>query len=200
MIKNYFKIALRNIKRNSTYSILNISGMAIGMASAILILLWVQDEWSYDRQFKNADNLYRVIENQNPSGGEVTPLGVAPGALTTALKEEYPEIIRTSKFNSWPEAFKKGDEVIDEILATVDKDFLEMFNIGFVQGAMENALNGPHDVVITEEMANKYFGVGDALGKTLTATGGSVFTVTGVIKSFPHNSHIQFDFLVPFSF
>ena len=198
MIKNYFKIAFRNIKRYSTYSILNISGMAIGMASAILILLWVQDEWSYDRQFKNADNLYRVIENQNPSGGEGTPLGVAPGALTTALKEEYPEIIRTSKFNSWPEAFKKGDEVIDEILATVDKDFLEMFNIGFVQGAIENALNGPHDVVITEEMANKYFGVGDALGKTLTATGGSVFTVTGVIKSFPQNSHIQFDFLVPF--
>ena len=103
MIKNYFKIALRNIKRYSTYSILNISGMAIGMASAILILLWVQDEWSYDRQFKNADNLYRVIENQNPSGGEVTPLAVAPGALTPALKEEYPEIIRTSRFNSSPD-------------------------------------------------------------------------------------------------
>jgi len=90
---------------------------------------------------------------------------VAPGALTTALKEEYPEIIRTSKFNSWPEAFKKGDEVIDEILATVDKDFLEMFNIGFCSGAIENALNGPHDVVITEEMANKYFGVEMRLGK-----------------------------------
>ena len=199
MIKNYFKIAFRNIKRNSTYSILNISGMAIGMASAILILLWVQDEWSYDRHFKNADNLYRVIENQNPSGGEVTPLGVAPGALTPALKEEYPEIIRASKFNSWPEAFKKGDEVIDEILATVDKDFLEMFNIRFVQGDIKNALNGPHDVVITEEMANKYFSAGDALGKTLTATGGSVFMVTGVVKSFPQNSHIQFDFLVPFN-
>ena len=198
MIRNYFTIALRNIKRYSTFSILNISGMAIGMACAILILLWVQDEWSYDRHFKNADNLYRVIENQNPSGGEVTPLGVAPVALTPALKEEYPEIIRASRFNSWPEALKKGDEIIDEMLATVDKDFLEMFNVGFVQGDIKNALNGPHDVVITEEMANKYFGNEDALGKTLTATGGSVFVVTGVVKSFPHNSHIQFDFLVPF--
>jgi putative ABC transport system permease protein len=198
MIRNYFKIALRNIRRNSTYSILNICGMAIAMTAAILIMLWVQDEWSYDRHFENADNLYRVIENQNPSGGEVTPLGVAPGALTPALKEEYPEIIRSSRFNSWPEAFKKGDEVIDEILATVDKDFLEMFNIRFVQGDLENALNGPHDVVITEEMANKYFGAGDALGKTLTSTGGSVFMVTGIVKSFPHNSHIKFDFLVPF--
>ena len=73
-----------------------------------------------------------------------------------------------------------------------------MFNIEFVHGDIESALNGPHDVVITEEMANKYFGVEDALGKTLTSTGGSVFTVTGVVKSFPHNSHIQFDFLVPF--
>ena len=71
MIKNYIKIALRNIKRYSTYSILNITGMAIGMASAILILLWVQDEWSYDRHFKDAGNLYRVIEKQYFSGGEV---------------------------------------------------------------------------------------------------------------------------------
>jgi len=199
MIRNYIKIALRNIKRHSTYSILNISGMAIGMACTILILLWVQDEWSYDRHFKNADNLYRVIENQNPSGGEVTPLGVAPVAVAPAMKEEYPEIIRSSRFSSWPEALKKGDEVIDEILATVDKDFLEMFEIEFVHGDIKSALNGPHDVVITEEMANKYFGDDDATGRTLTATGGSVFTVTGVVKNFPQNSQIQFDFLVPFN-
>ena len=172
--------------------------MAIAMASAILILLWVQDEWSYDRHFKNADDLYRVIENQNASGGEITPLGVAPGVLTSALKEEYPEIVRSTRFNSWPEAFKKGDEVIDEILATVDKDFLEMFDIGFIRGDLKSSLNGPHDVVITEEMANKYFGSEDPLGKPLNATGGSVFTVTGVVKSMPHNSLIQFDFLVPF--
>ena len=172
--------------------------MAIAMASAILILLWVQDEWSYDRHFKNADELYRVIENQNASGGEITPLGVAPGVLTSALKEEYPEIVRSTKFNSWPEAFKKGDEVIDEVLATVDKDFLEMFDIGFIHGDIKSSLNGPHDVVITEEMANKYFGSEDPLGKPLNATGGSVFTVTGVVKSMPHNSLIQFDFLVPF--
>jgi putative ABC transport system permease protein len=92
MIKNYLKIALRNIRRYSTYSILNISGLAIGMASSILILLWVQDEWSYDRHIRNADNIYRVIENQNPSGGESSLFAVSPGELTIALKEEYPEI------------------------------------------------------------------------------------------------------------
>jgi putative ABC transport system permease protein len=198
MIKNYFITALRNIKRHSIYSILNISGMAIGIACAILILLWVQDEWSYDRHFKNAKDLYRVIENQNPSGGEITPLPVAPVALSPVLKEEYPEIIRSSRYNSWPEALKKEGDNIDEILAAVDKDFLEMFDIRFIHGNIESALNGPHDAVITEEMANKFFGGEDPLGKTLTSTGGSVFTVTGVVKGMPHNSHLQFDFLVPF--
>ncbi len=82
MIKNYLKIALRNIKRYTAHSILNISGMAIGLASAILILLWVQDELSYDRHFKNADNIYRLIEKQITPGGEVSLFSIAPSALT----------------------------------------------------------------------------------------------------------------------
>jgi hypothetical protein len=198
MIKNYIKIALRNIKRNSTYSILNISGMAIAMASAILILLWVQDEWSYDRHIKNADNIYRVIENQNPSGGESSLFAVSPGELTIALKEEYQEIIRSSRYEPHNELrLKKGDEFVHETaVATVDKDFLKMFNIQFVQGDINSALNDPHSVVLTEEMAHKYFGNKDALGKTLTESLGYQVTVTGVIKK-PHNSHLRFDFLVP---
>jgi ABC-type antimicrobial peptide transport system permease subunit len=196
MIKNYFKIALRNIKRYSTYSILNISGMAIGMASAILILLWVQDEWSYDRHFKNADDLYRVIENQNLSGGGSSMIVPTPGALALALKEEYPEIIRSSRYTPNPLTLKKGDEFIEETVASVDKDFLKMFNVKFVHGDINTALNDPHNIVITEETEKKYFGDEEALGKTL-ASRGYMVTVTGVVKSMPHNSHIQFNFLVP---
>ena len=170
MIRNYFKIALRNIKRHSTYSILNISGMAIGMACSILILLWVQDEWSYDRHIRNADNIYRVIENQNPSGGESSLFAVSPGELTIALKEEYPEIIRSSRYEPHTELrLKKGNEfMLEKAVATIDKDFLKMFNIEFVQGDINSALNEPHNVILTEEMAHKYFGNEDALGKTLT--------------------------------
>jgi putative ABC transport system permease protein len=196
MIKNYFKIALRNIKRDSTYSILNISGMAIGMACAILILLWVQYEWSYDRHFENADELYRIIENQNLSGGGSSMIVAIPGALAAALKEEYPEIIRSVRFCPNPLTLKKRDEFIEETVTSVDKDFPKMFNIKFVRGNINTALNDPHNIVITEETAKKYFGTDEALGKTM-ASRGYVVTVTGVVKSMPHNSSIRFDFLVP---
>jgi ABC-type antimicrobial peptide transport system permease subunit len=196
MIRNYLKIALRNIKRHATYSILNIIGLAIGMASTILILLWVQDEWSYDRYFKNADDLYRVIENQNLSGGGSSMIVPTPGALAAALKEEYPEIIRSSRCCPNPLTLKKGDEFIEETVESVDKDFLKMFDIEFVRGDINTALNDPHNIVITEETAKKYFGNEDVIGKTL-ASRGYVVTVTGVVKSMPHNSHIRFNFLVP---
>jgi len=104
-------MALRNIKRYPTHSILNICGMAIGMACAILIILWVYDEWSYDRHFKNAAYLYRVIEKDETAGGSM--MVPTPGALAQALKDEYPEIIRASRFiPGVPLTLKKDDEYI----------------------------------------------------------------------------------------
>jgi putative ABC transport system permease protein len=199
MIKHYFKIALRNIKRYSTYSILNISGMAIGMACSILILLWVQDEWSFDRHFKNADNLYRVLEKTISIDGHLFQEAKPPTALASALKEQYPEIVRSSKYLTLPISLKKDDEYILEEVAFVDEDFLKMFAIEFKRGDINSAFNGPMSIVLTEEMAHKYFGNDDPIGKTLKASG-FTSTVTGVVKSLPHNSHLQFDFLVPFEF
>jgi putative ABC transport system permease protein len=171
MIRNYFKIALRNIKRHSAYSILNISGMAIGMACSILILLWVQDEWSFDRYFKNADNLYRVIENQNLTSGGSSLIVPVPGALAQALKEEYPEIIRAVRFCPNPMTLQKKGEFIEETVISTDKDFLKMFDIKFIRGNINTALNDPHSIVMTEETAKKYFGNEDAMGKTLLSRG-----------------------------
>jgi putative ABC transport system permease protein len=196
MIKNYFKIALRNIRRHSAYSILNISGLAIGMTCAILILLWVQDEWSYDRDFENADELFRVIENQNLSAGGSSLIVPVPGALAPALKAEYPEIIRAVRFCPNPMTLQKKDEFIEETVISADKDFVKMFNIKFVRGDINTALNDTHNIVITEETAKKFFGDEEALGKTI-ASRGFMVTVTGVVKSMPHNSHIQFNFIVP---
>jgi ABC-type antimicrobial peptide transport system permease subunit len=199
MIKNYFKIALRNIKRNSIHSFLNISGMAIGMTCTILILLWVHDEWIYDRHFKNADELFRIIVNENSSEGEVSLFAPTPGILIRTLKEQYPEILRSSRYEPHFELrIKKGEEIMQEkAVAAVDKDFLRMFNIEFVDGDINSALNEPHNIILTEEMAHKYFGDDNAFGKVLPVSLGYQVTVTGVIKSLPPNSHIRFDFIVP---
>lgn len=196
----YFKLALRNIKRYYAYSILNISGMAIAMACSVLILLLVQDEWSYDKHFENAGDLYRVLENQFYSGGKSYQVATTPSPLAAALKKEYPEIIRSSRYLSFPGSIPKGDEFISGVLATIDKDFLEMFDVSFVHGDIKSALSGPHDLIITEEMARKFFGNEYPLGKTLTVLKSFVFTVTGVVNSLPQNSHIQFDFLLPYEF
>jgi putative ABC transport system permease protein len=196
MIMIYFKIALRNIKRYLTYSILNICGMSIGLAAAILILLWVQDEWSYDRNFKNADELFRIIENQNLTTGGNSLIVPVPGALAQVLKEEYPEIIRAVRFCPNPLTLQKKDEFIEETVISTDKDFLKMFGIRFIRGDINTALDDPHSIVITEETAKKYFGNEEALGKTVTSRGFNV-TVTGVVKSMPQNCHIQFNILIP---
>lgn len=199
MIKNYFKIALRNIKRYTAHSILNISGMAIGMACAILILLWVYDEWSYDRHFDNADNLYRVIGEITIPGGRSSLMALAPASLVKALKEDYPEIIRVSRCGIGSLlTFKIGDEFVDETAIPVDNDFLQMFNIEFIKGDAQTALNAPNAIVVTEKIAGKYFGNENPIGKTLKlAESNEVYTITGVIKN-PHNSHLLFDLLLHF--
>lgn len=173
--------------------------MAIGMACAILIMLWVKDEWSYDRHFENADNLYRVIEKQYFSGGGTSLFAVSPGILASALKEEYPEIVRSARYANPQFPMQKGKEFIEAKIAVVDKEFLNMFNIQFVRGDIKNALNEPYNIVITENLATKYFDNEDPIGKTLTSASW-VFTITGVVQSFPLNSHILFDILFPCEF
>ena len=195
----YMKIAFRNIRRHSAYSILNIAGMATGLTCAILILLWVHDEWSYDRNFENAGELFRVIENQNLQEGNGSMIVPTPAPLAPALKSEYPEIIRASRSCPSPLTLKKGGEFIEEMVTTADKDFIKMFGVKFILGDINTALDNPHNIVMTEETAMKYFGTTAVLGKTIESRGYFV-TVTGVVKSFPRNCHIQFDFIVPMDF
>jgi ABC-type antimicrobial peptide transport system permease subunit len=173
--------------------------MAIGIAGAVLLLLWVQNEISWDRFHKNGDRLYRVLVNHNYNDGRLVQEAFTPVPLAAALKEEYPEIIRSSRYLKYKMALPKGDELINEEISFVDKDFFEMFNIEFIRGDINSSLTGPHDLIITEEMAHKYFADEDPIGKTLTYKG-IVLTVTGVAKSLPHNSLVQLGLLLPFEF
>lgn len=195
MLLIYLKIALRNIKRYSAQSVLNICGMATGMACSIMILLWVQDEWSFDRHYEHADDLYRVIEKQYSQNGEVSLFAPVLNAVAPALKNDFPEIIRSSRIIQTPLTLKKKDEFIEETVTAVDKDIFKMFNIKFIRGDVNKALDDPHNIVITEQTAHKYFGDDDALGKILLSRGFFV-TVAGVVRALPNNSHIQFNMIV----
>ena len=198
MFWNYFTIAFRNSRKFIAHSFLTISGMVIGMACTILLLLTAYNEWSYDRSFKNANQIYRILEKQNVPGGAVAFFAISPGTLSNKLKKAYPEIIRASRYEPHAELrLKMGEQFQHEkAVAAVDTDFFRMFDIQCVEGDLHTALSDPHNIVLTEEMAHKYFGTGNPIGKTLLESLGYLETVTAVVKK-PSKSHLQFDFLVP---
>ena len=201
MFKNYLQITLRNITKNKGYSFINIFGLAIGMACCLMISLWVLDELSYDKFHENAPYLYRVEENQNYSGRVfhvlVTPHGVAP-----AMVKEIPEIKDTSRY-SWPGGllFRFGEKAFFENgVRTVDPSFLQMFTFPLLKGDKNTALSSTQSIIISEDMAKKYFGSEDPIGKAITINNKYAHQVTGVMKKIPHNSYLQFKALIPYEF
>jgi len=200
MLWNYLKVTWRNIKRYKGYSFINIVGLAVGLACCILVLLWVQDELSYDRFHTNGDDLYRVVAEWRKTE-PATHYWPVCAPLAPALKEEFPEIIKATRFTRLRrgQLVRFGDKNFTEAqICLTDPDFFEMFTFPFIQGDVQTALSNPDSFVLTEEMAAKYFGTENPLGKTLNINNEYDFTVTGVIKNIPHNSHLQFDFLASF--
>ncbi len=173
--------------------------MAIAMACTILVLLWVQHCINWDRSYPNANELYRVIVNHQYNDGPLQQEAFAPLPLAAALKEEYPEIIRASRYEKSVMSLRKGDEFITEKISFVDPDFLKMFPIELVQGDISTAFTGPHNLIISEEMAGRFFADEDPVGKTLIYKD-IVLTVTGVAKNLQKNNSVRFGFLLPFEF
>ena len=199
MFKNYLKITLRNIGRNKAYSLINISGLAIGMACCILILLWIQDELSFDRFHRHANRLGRVIAEVEYSGQR--PWAVTEAPLAQALKKEYPDIVQTTRIQLGGKfRVRYGEKQFNEIHNIfAEPAFFEMFTFPFIKGNPKTALDGKRSVVITEKMAQKYFGADEPMGKTLNFNDKIDFQVTGVLKNIPKNSHLQFDFILLFN-
>jgi predicted permease len=199
MIKNYLKVALRSIRRHKGFSFINIAGLAIGLACCLLITIWVLDELSYDKFHENAANLYRVEEDQHYSE-RIFYVYVTPYPLGPALKTEIADIIDATRV-VWPGGvlFKYEDNTFFEDNGrAVDPSFLKMFTFPLVKGDKNTALDSPFSAVISEDLAEKYFGEDDPLGKVITLNNQYKFTVTGVLKNIPHNTYLQFDFLVPY--
>ncbi|MBN2247020.1 MAG: ABC transporter permease [Candidatus Aminicenantes bacterium] len=201
MIRNYIKITLRNIFKHKGYSFINIAGLAAGMACCLLIAIWVLDELSYDKFHQNESCLYRVEENQHYSG-RLFHVNVTPYPLGPALKEEIAEIADSSRF-FWAGSYllRYGEKAFYENnIRAVDPSFFRMFSFPVIKGDKYAFLDSPYSLVITEDIATKYFGSENPLGRVILLDNQHEFTVSGVVKNVPHNSTIQFDMLLPYEF
>jgi len=200
MLKNYLKITLRNISRNKMYSALNIVGLAIGLACCILILLYVHDELSYDRFHENADSIYRVVPTIATSERTMY-MAVNAHVQGPMLKDEFPEVLEYVRFTSYRErVIEQGNiSFSEEQFVYADETVFKVFSFDMILGNPEEALVNPNTIVLTKDMAEKYFGSDDPMGKSLKVNHNALFTVTGVIKNIPSASHIKPDFLASFS-
>jgi putative ABC transport system permease protein len=197
LVWNYIKLAVRKMRNQKGYSLINIAGLAAGMACAILIFLWVDDELAFDRFHTKKDKIYRVVTEQRDVGA-FDHYAVTPRALGRTLKEEVPEVIRASRFMSMETRFNHDGLAIAESGACVDPDFLRMFSFPLFQGDPDSALKEPLSIVLTEGLARKYFQDGNPVGASMITANKTHLRVTGVVRDVPPQSHLRFDYLIPF--
>ncbi|MDO3644971.1 ABC transporter permease [Mucilaginibacter sp. L3T2-6] len=197
MIKNYLKTTIRSLLKNKGYSFLNISGLAIGIACASLIFLWVQDELTFNHNYQKRDQLYTIYENQTYNG-KVSTFHATPGPMARVLKAEIPGIKNAARTNGFDQQiFALGDKVINEKGSYADEELFSMLQLPFVYGNAANAFKELRSVVISETMAGKFFGNANPVGKTLKVNNEQAYTVSGVFKDLPKNSTFQFQWLSP---
>ena len=197
MLKNYFKTAVRNLKRNPGYSFINLSGLAVGVACCLFLLLYVRDELSYDRYHDDADAIYRVNLYVEQLGTEV---GVTPTIVAPLFLREFPEIRAATRLEAHGGVIQIGEQVFDEdAFYFADSTFFQVFTHRLLRGDPRTALNRPNTVVLTASTARKYFGDVNPLGRTLLRNSDQEFEVTGVMEDVPAQSHYHFDFLASFA-
>ena len=197
MLRNYFKTALRNLWKNKGFSAINIAGLAIGLATCLLILIFVMDELSYDRFNANADRIYR-LDGEIKFGGNHFILAVAPAPAGPTVLREYPEVLKEMRFrNNGGRLVKKGNQNIkEESVVMADSTLFDVFSLPLIAGDPRTALKEARSVVLTEKMAKKYFDGTNIVGRTLMINDSVPYKVTGVLKEIPAQSHFHFDFFL----
>jgi ABC-type antimicrobial peptide transport system permease subunit len=202
MFKLHLKIALRNLWMHSTSSVINVIGLAIGLASCLMLMLYVSYEWNYDKQSKDSKNVYQVMMNFEEANGTIGGTGSDTGnEIAQTIKEEIPEVEVAARIGYGGQSLiANGNNSFKKEAKFADPGLLKIYNYEFVAGNPETALSTPNSVVITEETAGLLFPKGDALNKSIRYNDKADLKVTGVIKNLPHNSSNRFDFLMPWSF
>lgn len=200
MFKNYLKTAWRNMLHNKVYSTLNIAGLAAGMAVALLIGFWIYSQYTYDRFLSSYDQLYQLKLNFYHSG-EIRTQSGSSLPVVEELRNNYPEVKYVSE-TDWgaQHSMVIGDKKLDLYGLSVGADFLKMFPYTMLKGNNNSVLNSPNSIVLTESLAEALFGQEDPINKTIRIDNKNNVTVTGVMKDLPHNSTLQFSYLLPYSY
>ena len=196
MVKHYFKVTLRHIKKHLLISILNIAGLAIGIASFVLIMLYVNHELNYDRYNEHFDDIYRVAVDAK-IGNTVIRQTWTPAPMPAAMYDEYPEIKAITRIADRTQTVKIGDLVYnEELAAAVDSTFTEIFTLNYLEGSSGKMLNEPGQVLLDKTTARKYFGDETALGQVIMISDTIPLTVMGVYEDLPAQSHFHFSMLI----
>ncbi|HKB42981.1 MAG TPA: ABC transporter permease [Chitinophagaceae bacterium] len=199
MFKNYFKTAWRNLMKNKTFSFINILGLGLGIACSIFIFLWVQDERSFDDFNTNGSRLYRVMLNDKDKNGNITnTMDASTGLLADALKKQIPEVTDAAMV-VWDNdmLFTVGNKIGKEKGRYAGADFFNMFSFPLLQGNAKTVLASPDNIVISQKLAQNYFGKENPVGKAIRIDDKRNYIVSGVVANVPENSSIQFDFVLP---
>ncbi len=198
MFKNYIKIAWRHILKNKGFSAINIGGLAIGLASCLLLLLYINYEWGYDKQFENIENIY-TIENNQTGDGQVFTFMATPGVMAETIENEVPGVVRSIHATyPYTELLGYGDKSMKKKAIFTDPEFFSMFSYKFISGNPETALEDVNNVVLTRDLAVSLFGTeAEAMGKILRFKDKNNLKVTGIVENPPVNSSLQYDYVVP---
>jgi len=203
MFKNYFKIAWRNLSRNKIFSIIKILGLSIGLMVCMLIFLYTRDEISYDQFHENKAQLYRIIQTWQFGKDPVQTMGITNSIVGESFAKEIPEVQQYVRVNGVAVTVKKNNEVLTENPLFVDDNFFSVFTFPLLEGSKRTALKDPHAVVLSKDMAKKYFGTTDVIGNTMQIkidTAFENFTVTAVAENSPQNSTLKAGMLLPYKF
>lgn len=200
MLKNYLKVALRNLSRTKVFSLINITGLAIGMAGTLMILMYVTNELSYENFHKNRKQIYRVSVEFGEKDNTMRFAAAMP-ALAPALVEEVPEVINAVRFERDEHTLLEYEEkkFHEQNFFFADPSVFEVFSFSIIKGSEQTALNAPFSVVITERAAQKYFGDEEPVGKSIVYNQKYPLNITGVMRNIPANTHLKCDFLVSYS-
>lgn len=196
MFKNYLKLAWRSLVKQKSYSFINITGLSIGMACCVILFLFLQNELSFDRFHANADRIYRAVL-QYEREGEIRLSATTPAPLGPAVLNEFPEVEQVVRLGENEFLITYGNKRFYEQVFYADPELFDVFSFPLLEGNLENPFSGPKSILVSEKMSRKYFGDQAALGQILSLYEQD-YTVTGIFKDVPQNSHFRFEFLVPF--